>query len=220
MAAASFLQSTTAQPAHSSQSPSSRGVRFPAWAFARRISNNRSTGCQDTNNPKDSFSKIRQLQHHVRQAAAQGQASQETVRHEIVTQTTLDTVSSAESQAATQTTQTTSNPSEEQAQMRLQLDVTGVSGDDLRVHVDTWKKQLVVSGRGPRMFKRSYPLPSNTNPFELKVFLTQSESGGQQRQHLTLVEQRSGRQGLLADHPSNVVGERCYNLCILPQETH
>ena len=48
---------------------------------------------------KDSLSKIRQPQHHVQQAA-QGQASKETISpQKLVTQTTLDTVSSAESRA-------------------------------------------------------------------------------------------------------------------------
>ena len=42
----------------------------------------------------------------------------------------------------------------------LKMDVTGFRVEDLLVDVDTVSKKLCLAGKGPRMFKRSFPIPA------------------------------------------------------------
>lgn len=42
----------------------------------------------------------------------------------------------------------------------LKMDVTGFRVEDLHVDVDTVSKKLCLAGKGPRMFKRSFPIPA------------------------------------------------------------
>jgi hypothetical protein len=42
----------------------------------------------------------------------------------------------------------------------LQMDMTGFAADDLHLELDLAAHRLCLSGRGPRMFKRIFPIPS------------------------------------------------------------
>ena len=140
---------------------SSSGIRIPAWAFARRISE-RSLRQQDLHKEMD------ESPDSLARKTVQTFQSNEDDSLLLIPKMPLKTTATAApvppiqakpptiANTTTSTHKDTSSP-----RLLLKMDVTGFKVEDLHVEVDTRKQQLCLSGMGPRMFKRAFPLPAS-----------------------------------------------------------
>ena len=65
----------------------------------------------------------------------------------------------------------------------LKMDVTGFRVEDLHVEVDVETKKVCLAGKGPRMFKRSFPIIDQVDMSRLSASVVVEESG---RKYLVL----------------------------------
>lgn len=110
--------------------PIKSNVRIPAWAIARRLSGR----CLTPQGSPDSMAK----------------RTVQTLPSEDDESLILPRMESRRLSAASASASTT----------LLKMDVTGYAVEDLHVDVDTHHKKLCLAGKGPRMFKRSFPVPA------------------------------------------------------------
>ena len=167
------------------------GVRIPAWAFARRISER---------SMKKELREMDQSPFSVAKKTVQSFDSVEENDSLLLPQMKARTAATTPvpPQAKTPVAPTPAPTTTDRApSLLLQMDVTGFRVGDLHVEVDTQKRMICLSGMGPRMFKRAIPLPpsiqTNGDMACLEasiVVLDNDKSGGR---HYLLVQSNPSR---------------------------
>lgn len=128
------------------------GVRFPPWAFARRISER---------SMKNELREMDQSPFSLAKKTVQTFDSLDENDSLLLPQVKAGSATTPAPPQAKTTVAPAPTNTDKAPRLLLQMDVTGFRVEDLHVDIDARKRLICLSGMGPRMFKRAIPLPAS-----------------------------------------------------------